>query len=84
MKTSKRKHAEQNQSALTRQPPTPLDTLEQIRQRANELFKARGSQGHPLIDWLQAEHELKVEMSRQKDENRAVPAKYYYLLRAEF
>ena len=33
-------------------------TEEQIRQRAYELYKARGGRGHPLVDWLQAEREL--------------------------
>ena len=33
-------------------------TEEQIRQRAYELYRARGGQGNPLIDWLQPEREL--------------------------
>ena len=33
-------------------------TEEQIRQRACELYRARGGRGHPLIDWLRAEREL--------------------------
>jgi len=39
---------------------TPAPTLDQIRQRARELFEARGrAPGHELNDWLQAEMELK-------------------------
>ena len=37
-------------------------TEEQIRQRACELYMARGGRGHPLIDWLQAERELKDDI----------------------
>jgi len=41
--------------ALRRQP-----TEEEIRQRAYEIFLARGSApGHDLDDWLQAEGELR-------------------------
>jgi len=37
-------------------PPTP----EQIRQRAHEIYLARGgAAGRELDDWLQAERELK-------------------------
>lgn len=33
--------------------------LEQIRQRAHELYEARGrEEGHDLEDWLQAEAEI--------------------------
>ena len=35
---------------------------EQIRQRARELYLARGGHGHPLIDWLQAERELMTDV----------------------
>jgi hypothetical protein len=37
-------------------------TEEQIRQRAFELYMARGGRGHPLIDWLQAERELMADV----------------------
>jgi hypothetical protein len=72
MRTSKQKPTEQYQSAPTIQTPKLPPTPEQIRQRAYEIHKARGGQGHPLIDWLQAEHELKVEMSRLQEDNPAV------------
>jgi len=44
-------------------------TEEQIRQRAYEIHKARGGNSHPLIAWLQADNELKAEMSRQQSDN---------------
>ena len=38
-------------------------TEDEIRQRAYEIFQARGgSPGHGLDDWLQAERELKQEV----------------------
>ena len=37
-------------------------TERQIQQRAYELHKLRGGQSHPLLDWLQAERELKKKM----------------------
>jgi hypothetical protein len=37
-------------------------TEEQIRQRACELYMARGGRGHPLIDWLRAERELMADV----------------------
>ena len=37
----------------------PLDIEEKIRQRAYELFEARGrEEGHEFEDWLQAEAEI--------------------------
>jgi hypothetical protein len=41
---------------------THYPTEEQIRQRAHELYMARGGRGHPLIDWLQAERELMADV----------------------
>jgi hypothetical protein len=40
-------------------------TERQIQQRAYELHKLRGGQSHPLLDWLQAERELKKKMRLQ-------------------
>jgi hypothetical protein len=37
--------------------PTP-DLQEQIRLRAYGLYEQRGSEGHELDDWLQAESEV--------------------------
>ena len=40
-------------------PNTPAPTQDQIRQRAFEIFMARGgAPGNEMADWLQAEHEL--------------------------
>jgi hypothetical protein len=45
---------------IAARPKTPWPTPEQIRQRAREIFEARGQvPGHELNDWLQAEIELK-------------------------
>lgn len=38
-------------------------TEDEIRQRAYEIFQARGGEpGHGVDDWLQAERELKQEV----------------------
>lgn len=38
----------------------PVDAEEEIRQRAYELFEARGGgEGRELEDWLQAEEEIR-------------------------
>lgn len=43
----------------TQTPPAD----DQIRQRAYEIFQARGGEpGHGLDDWLHAERELKEEL----------------------
>ena len=43
-------------------PPRREPTVEQIRQRAYEIFLARGSHGGSAeSDWLQAERELRAE-----------------------
>jgi len=54
-------------------------TEEQIRQRARALHMvrmARGENGHPLIDWLQAENELRAEMRRQQLDAGEVPQRF--------
>ena len=44
---------------LLEKKPTPLPTEAQIRQRAQEIFMARGGRpGREIDDWLQAEYEL--------------------------
>ncbi len=51
----------------TKKPPTRLpsgtqELQEQIRQRAYELYEARGGEeGHDLEDWLRAEEEITQE-----------------------
>lgn len=41
-------------------------TFEQIRQRAYEIYLARGDEpGDGLQDWLKAEHELRAEGPKQ-------------------
>jgi len=61
MKTSKRKHVGQFQSAPTIHTPKLPPTPEQIRQRAHEIFLARGGAAdRELDDWLQAERELQA------------------------
>ena len=43
----------------TQAAPSPEETQEQIRQRAYELYEARGKgDGHELDDWLKAESEV--------------------------
>jgi hypothetical protein len=38
----------------------PVDAEEEVRQRAYELFEARGGrEGRELEDWLQAEEEIR-------------------------
>jgi hypothetical protein len=60
MRTSKRKASDRYQSAPTIHTPQFPPTPEQIRQRAHEIYLARGgAAGRELDDWLQAERELK-------------------------
>ena len=61
MKTRKQKHIGQFQSASTIHTPKLPPTLDQIRQRAQEIHLARGgAAGRELDDWLQAERELQA------------------------
>jgi hypothetical protein len=61
MKTSKRKPVGQFQSAPAIHTPKLPPTPEQIRQRAREIYLARGgAAGRELEDWLQAEQELQA------------------------
>jgi hypothetical protein len=44
--------------------PEPPSVEQEIRQRAYELFEARGGEeGHELEDWLRAEEEIKGSKS---------------------
>jgi hypothetical protein len=65
MKTStpKTKFTKQYMSApVIHSPQLPRD-FEQIRQRAQEIYRARGGMmGMTLNDWLKAEQELKQEL----------------------
>ena len=59
MKGSKRKHVGQFQTAPIIHTPKLPPTPEQIRQRAQAIYRARGGgPGRELDDWLQAEREL--------------------------
>ena len=61
MRTSKRKASERYRGASTIHTPKLLPTAEQIRQRAHEIYLARGgAAGRELDDWLQAERELQA------------------------
>ena len=63
MKKSKR--TEPNQNAGTAQTPMLQPTDEQIRERAHEIFLARGGcSGNALEDWLIAEKELKEKYTK--------------------
>jgi hypothetical protein len=74
MKTSKRKANHPDQNAPVIHSPKLPPTLEQIRQRAHEIYQARGdAPGRELDDWLQAERELKTKMGQLAEENPANP-----------
>jgi len=61
MKTRKQKHVGQFQTAPTITTPKLSPSPEQIRQRAQEIYLARGgAAGRELDDWLQAERELQA------------------------
>ncbi len=69
MKTSKRKSTGQYHSAPTIHSPQLPHVTEKIRQRAHEIFLARGgTEGTALDDWLKAEQELQkqLDMNGQK------------------
>jgi hypothetical protein len=52
-------------SAPTIKTPTPVPTPDAIQQRAHQLFLARGNApGSELMDWLQAERELREERAQ--------------------
>jgi hypothetical protein len=62
MKTSKQKLNEQYQRVPTIQMPKGSPTPDQIRQRAHDIYVARGgANGMALNDWLMAEQELKLK-----------------------
>ena len=43
----------------------PIDTQEQVRRRAFEIYEQRGREdGHELDDWLQAEAEVVSQRSK--------------------
>ncbi|RMH13721.1 MAG: DUF2934 domain-containing protein [Planctomycetota bacterium] len=45
--------------------PKPVPTEEQIRERAYQLYVERGcTPGNPIVDWLDAESQLRYELSR--------------------
>lgn len=48
------------QAMATKQTPAPVDpSRDAIAARAYELYRARGTDGRDLDDWLQAERELR-------------------------
>jgi len=60
MRPSRRKANEPYQSAPTIHSAQPPPTQEQIRQRAHDIYVARGgTEGMALNDWLDAEQDLK-------------------------
>jgi len=62
MKTSRPKSGAPYQSAPIIVTPQLPSALEQIRQRAHEIYVARGrADGQALNDWLTAESELNQE-----------------------
>ena len=62
MRTSKRKANELYQSASLIPTAQLAPTVEQIHQRARDIYVARGGmEGMTLNDWLQAEQQLKNE-----------------------
>ena len=45
--------------------PTQTELDERIRQRAYEIYQARGSEdGHDLDHWLEAESEIRAQQTR--------------------
>ena len=66
--TSKPKFTEQYESAPVIQSPRLPRNYEQIRQRAQAIYRARGGMMRmALNDWLKAEEELKQELAEQTD-----------------
>jgi len=58
MRTSKHKPTEPYQSAPTVQTPKPSPTLEQVRQRAHDIYVAHGGpERMTLSEWFKAEEE---------------------------
>jgi len=65
MRTSKPKANDLYQSASHIPTAQRALTLEQIRQRAHDIYVTRGgTEGMTLNDWLQAEQELKHEINQ--------------------
>jgi hypothetical protein len=63
MKIRKQNNIGQFQSAPISQTPKLPPTPEQIRQRAHDIYVARGgAEGMALSDWLMAEEELKRKL----------------------
>ena len=49
----------------TRATQSPVDSQEQVRRRAFELYEQRGREhGHDLDDWLQAESEFAPQQTK--------------------
>jgi len=53
------------ESAKPQEIPTQTELDERIRQRAYEIYQARGSEdGHDLDHWLEAESEIRAQQTR--------------------
>jgi hypothetical protein len=62
MKTRIRQNDSARENNPTRTAPGVAPTIDEIRQRAREIFMARGgTPGNELDDWLRAEQQLKQE-----------------------
>jgi hypothetical protein len=69
MKTRIRQRNSAKETPPTKTAPVVPPTVEEIRQRAQEIFLARGgTPGKELDDWLRAEQELKQERAGAKTE----------------
>ena len=65
--TSKPKFSNSHERAPAIHAPQLPRNYEQIRQRAQEIYRARGGMmGMTLNDWLKAEQELKQEPEKNK------------------
>jgi hypothetical protein len=77
--TSKRKFIEQYMNAPVIHSPQLPRNHEQIRQRAQAIYAARGGMmGMTLNDWLKAELELKQQLGEQTNETDNQGRNYEY------
>ena len=70
-----KKRIRQSYSAeeTTRTTPGAPPTIEEIRQRADQIFMARGgTPGTELDDWLRAEQELKKERATASPYSKSI------------
>jgi hypothetical protein len=75
MRTSKRKANEPYQSAPTIQTLGLPSALEQIHQRAHEIYMTHGgARGMALSEWLKAEQELKRKLGARTANSQSPPS----------